>query len=134
MENVKDFRVYFDGHEKDVFRTYFATASITRHLSPQTNLSLIASAFYTKEQERYDIQGQYWLTQTETSENLGVGTYMEHARNYLEANVESAKLMLTHKAGKHEIETGVSYRMEHITEQSREYEMRDSTLSTHTTS
>ena len=96
MENVKDFRVYFDGHEKDVFRTYFATASITRHLSPQTNLSLIASAFYTKEQERYDIQGQYWLTQTETSENLGVGTYMEHARNYLEANVESAKLMLTH--------------------------------------
>ena len=126
MENVKDFRVYFDGHEKDVFRTYFATASITRHLSPQTNLSLIASAFYTKEQERYDIQGQYWLTQTETSENLGVGTYMEHARNYLEANVESAKLMLTHKAGKHEIETGVSYRMEHITEQSREYEMRDS--------
>ena len=126
MENVKDFRVYFDGHEKDVFRTYFATASITRHLSPLTNLSLIASAFYTKEQERYDIQGQYWLTQTETSENLGVGTYMEHARNYLEANVESAKLMLTHKAGKHEIETGVSYRMEHITEQSREYEMRDS--------
>ena len=126
MENVKDFRVYFDGHEKDVFRTYFATASITRHLSPQANLSLIASAFYTKEQERYDIQGQYWLTQTETSENLGVGTYMEHARNYLEANVESAKLMLTHKAGKHEIETGVSYRMEHITEQSREYEMRDS--------
>jgi len=126
MENVKDFRVYFDGHEKDVFRTYFATASITRHLSPQTNLSLIASAFYTKEQERYDIQGQYWLTQTETSENLGVGTYMEHARNYLEANVESAKLMLTHKAGKHEIETAVSYRMEHITEQSREYEMRDS--------
>ena len=126
MENVKDFRVYFDGHEKDVFRTYFATASITRHLSPQTNLSLIASAFYTKEQERYDIQGQYWLTQTETSENLGVGTYMEHARNYLEANVEIAKLMLTHKAGKHEIETGVSYRMEHITEQSREYEMRDS--------
>lgn len=126
MENVKDFRVYFDGHEKDVFRTYFATASITRHLSPLTNLSLIASAFYTKEQERYDIQGQYWLTQTETSENLGVGTYMEHARNYLEANVESAKLMLTHKAGKHEIETAVSYRMEHITEQSREYEMRDS--------
>ena len=126
MENVKDFRVYFDGHEKDVFRTYFATASITRHLSPQTNLSLIASAFYTKEQERYDIQGQYWLTQTETSENLGVGTYMEHARNYLEANVESAKLMLTHKAGKHEIEAAVSYRMEHITEQSREYEMRDS--------
>lgn len=126
MENVKDFRVYFDGQEKDIFRTYFGTLNITRHLSERLMLSAIASAFYTKEQERYDIQGQYWLTQTETSENLGVGTYMEHARNYLEADVESFKLMLNNKSGKHETEAAVAYRMEHISEQSREYEMRDS--------
>ena len=126
MENVKDFRVYFDGHEKDVFRTYFATANVTNHLSENTSISLIASAFSTKEQERYDIQGQYWLTQTETSENLGVGTYMEHARNYLKAHVESFKLMMTHKTKKHETEAAVTYKLEHISEQSREYEMRDS--------
>jgi len=126
LKNVKDFRVYFDGQEKDVFRTYFATASITNHLTEHTDIALIASAFSTKEQERYDIQGQYWLTQTETSENLGVGTYMEHARNYLKAHVESFKLMMTHKTRKHEVEAAVTYKMEHITEQSREYEMRDS--------
>ena len=80
MENVKSFRVYFDGKEKDLFRTFFGTVSITRNFSDKTKLSLIASAFRTDEQEKYDIQGQYWLTQTETSENLGVGTYMEHAR------------------------------------------------------
>lgn len=62
-----------------------------------TKLSLSAAAFHTNEQEKYDIQGQYWLTQTETSENLGVGTYMEHARNYLEATVKSAKLTFNHK-------------------------------------
>ena len=126
MENVKSFRVYFDGHEKDIFRTFFGTLNITRHLTDNTSLSLIGSAFYTKEQECYDIQGQYWLTQTETSEHLGVGSYMEHTRNYLEANVENIKLILNHKAGKHQISAGLSYKIEHIKENSREYEMRDS--------
>lgn len=126
MENVKNFKVYFDGKEKDIFRTYFGMGSLTRHFTENTSLSLIASAFYTKEQEQYDIQGQYWLTQTETSENLGVGTYMDHARNYLEAHVETFKLKLAHKSGKHEFEAGATYKIEHITENSREYEMRDS--------
>ena len=126
MENVKNFKVYFDGKEKDIFRTYFGMASLTRHFTDNTSLSFISSAFYTKEQEQYDIQGQYWLTQTETSENLGVGTYMDHARNYLEAHVETFKLCLAHKAGKHNFESGITYKLEHITENSREYEMRDS--------
>ena len=77
MENVKSFKVYFDGQEKDVFRTFFGSVNITRHFSENTSLSLIGSAFHTKEQETYDLQGQYWLTQTETSENLGVGTYFQ---------------------------------------------------------
>ncbi len=126
LENVKSFKVYFDGKEKDLFRTYFGMLNITRHLTDNTHLSLIASAFYTKEQERYDIQGQYWLTQTETSKNLGVGTYMDHARNYLEANVQTVKLALSHKVRKHEYQAGLTYKIEHITENSREYEMRDS--------
>lgn len=126
MENVKSFKVFFDGQEKDVFRTYFASLSISRKFGEKTKLSLIASAFHTNEQERYDIQGQYWLTQTETSENLGVGTYMEHARNYLKATVKSIKFALEHKTKKHDIQAGLTYRIENITEDSKEYEMRDS--------
>ena len=126
MENVKSFRVYFDGHEKDRFLTYFGTLGITRNITRNTSLSLLGSAFYTKEQEKYDIQGQYWLDQTETSENLGVGTYFEHARNYLTARVMSAKLMLRHKVQKHNVEAAVTLKREHIEENSIEYEMRDS--------
>ena len=126
MENVKSFRVYFDGHEKDRFLTYFGTLGITRNITQNTSLSLLGSAFYTKEQEKYDIQGQYWLDQTETSENLGVGTYFEHARNYLSARVMSAKLMLRHKVQKHNVEAAVTLKREHIEENSIEYEMRDS--------
>lgn len=126
MENVKSFRVFFDGHEKDRFLTYFGTLGITRNITRNTSLSLLGSAFYTKEQEKYDIQGQYWLDQTETSENLGVGTYFEHARNYLSAHVMSAKLMLRHKVQKHNVEAAVTLKREHIEENSIEYEMRDS--------
>ena len=126
LENVKSFMVYFDGWEKDLFRTYFGSFSISHHFTDRTSLSLIGSAYNTREQERFDIQGQYWLTQTETSENLAVGTYFEHARNYLKARVESVKLMFQNKSRRHETEAAVAFKREHIRENSVEYEMRDS--------
>ena len=126
LQNVKSFRVYFDGQEKDLFRTYFGTLGIRRNITDSTSIAVLASAFSTKEQEKYDIQGQYWLTQTETSENLGVGTYFLHARNYLKAHVESVKLMLSHKTKKHNFEGAFTFKREHIEEKSVEYEMRDS--------
>ncbi len=126
MEDVKSFKVYFDGQEKDVFRTLFGTASITRSFGDSTKIKFLTSAFHTKEKEAYDIQGQYWLDDTQSSENLGVGTYMEHARNYLTADVISFKLIGSHKTRKHDLEAGLTYKTEKIKEQSREYEMRDS--------
>ncbi|MBQ8990419.1 MAG: TonB-dependent receptor [Prevotella sp.] len=126
LADVKSFKVYFDGQEKDVFRTLFGTASIARHFNEHTTIKFLTSAFHTKESERYDIMGQYWLDDTQTQENLGVGTYMEHARNYLTADVVSFKLVGNHRTQHHDIEAGVTYKTEHIKEQSREYEMRDS--------
>ena len=126
MQNVKTFKVYFDGQERDIFRTLFGTARLTRSFNANSKISLLYSAFHTKEQETYDIQGQYWLNDAQTQDQLGVGTYMEHARNYLTANVQSLKLMANHKAGKHDWEAGVTVKWEKIEEKSREYEMRDS--------
>ena len=126
MQDVKSFKVYFDGQEKDIFRTLFGTASITYHPTEKTHVKIQAAAFHTKEQETYDIQGQYWLDDTQTSENLGVGTYMEHARNYLTANVENIKLTVNHKAKRHDIEGALTMKWEEIEENAREYEMRDS--------
>ena len=128
MEDVKSFKVYFDGQEKDVFRTFFGSLAVSRLLGSklQTKISLLASAFYSKEQERYDIQGQYWLDDTQTSENLGVGTYMEHDRNYLTSKVASVKMMVNHKSRKHDIEGALTMKFEDIKEKASEYEMRDS--------
>jgi len=126
IADAKSFRVYFDGQEKDIFRTYFGTVSITRSFSDSTKIKFLTSAFHTKEKETYDIMGQYWLDDAQSSENLGIGTYMEHARNYLTADVLSFKLIGTHRTRYHDIEAGFTYKTEHISETSREYEMRDS--------
>ena len=126
MDNVKSFNVYFDGQENDIFKTTSATFGITRQFSPISSISLIASSFTSNEKEQYDIQSQYWLTQTESQENLGIGTFFEHARNYLKANVNILKLILKHNIDKHNIEAGITLKDEHIKEYSNEYEMRDS--------
>ena len=126
QDDVKSFKVYFDGQEKDLFRTYFGALTLRRNLTDRTSVSLIGSAFHTNERETYDISGEYWLTQTETQSSLGVGKYIEYARNYLTADVGSLKLMLDHKTRKHTVQAGFTMKWEKVTENSHEYEMRDS--------
>lgn len=126
LEDIHSLKVYFDGNEKDLFRTYFGTLGITRHFGEKTSLSLLGSAYNSKEKETFDIQGQYWMDEADVVKNLGVGTHMEHARNYLKYNVFSVKLLGEHKSGNHSVKGGVTFKKEKVDEDSREYEMRDS--------
>ena len=126
LTDVKSFKVYFDGQEKDLFRTLFGALNITRRFGKNTSVSLLASAFYTKEQETYDIQGQYWLDDVSNNTNIGVGTYMEHGRNFLTGHVENLKLIARHKTKRHDLEASLAIKFEKVKENSTEYEMRDS--------
>lgn len=126
LADTKEFRVYFDGREKDLFRTYYGAFTLSRNFGKNTSLALLGSAYKTKEQETYDIQGQYWLNELGSQEELGVGTYREHARNYLDATVGNISLRLKSKLGLHDIEAAFAVRQEHFTEKSSEWEMRDS--------
>ena len=51
---------------------------------------------------------------------------MQHSRDYLNANVKSVNLMMRHRTEKHNVEGGITYRIERIRENSAEYEYRDS--------
>ena len=126
LEDVKSFRVYFDGKEEDLFRTLFGTAKLTRRINSRSNLSLAYSAFSTKERETYDIQGQYWLNETNGDEQLGVGTYMEHARNLLTSNTQTLRLAYDLRRREHTMLAGMAWRHESIRENAREWESRDS--------
>jgi len=127
MQDVKDFRVYFDGQEKDKFHTYFGALSTTYNFNRSNSLTLNLSAFKTTEREAYDISGQYWLTQEgEESGGLGIGTYMEHARNHLNASMVNVGLNGRTRLTGHDIRYGALMKFENVKETMREWEFRDS--------
>lgn len=127
MENIRSFKVYFDGQERDLFRTWSGALSVTRHINNHNSLTLQASAFHTKEEVTFDIAGEYWLDAETENESLGVGTYMEHARNYLTGNVQTYALKGRHDLmSGHRLAWGTEVRREVFKEASREWEMRDS--------
>ena len=127
--------VYFDGQEKDLFQTAFGALTLTKKMDNNIKLSLQSSAFQTKENENYDITGQYWLSETPIGNNktdatnsklLGIGTYHEHARNYLTANVFNISHLGSWKIDQHEMQWGLGYQRERINDDLHEWEMRDS--------
>ena len=131
LSDIRHFKVYFDGQEQDQFNTYFGSGYLTRHINNQNNITLRVSAFSTQERETYDITGQYWLGQadddaTDTPENSSIGTYMEHARNYLKANVYALSLQGNHRIERHKILWGAEVKHERIQDRLREWELRDS--------
>ncbi|MBR3431923.1 MAG: carboxypeptidase-like regulatory domain-containing protein [Bacteroidaceae bacterium] len=126
MDNVRHFKVYFDGKEEDRFNTLFGTVKVTRKLKEKQSIGLSFTGFSTRERVTYDIQGQYWLNETNTDDQLGVGTYMEHARNTLKSSSVTLKAAYDAQFGRHKLQTGLSWRHENIEENTREWEYRDS--------
>lgn len=128
--DAKQFTVFFDGHEKDRFETYFGALSLNYRLSRSTNLQLLGSGYLTNELVAYDISGEYWLDEAGTSDvggELGVGRYHEHARNRLKASVLSLALKgETAINQRHTLTYGLSMQGEKIMDRSREWELRDS--------
>jgi hypothetical protein len=133
VSEMKEFTVYFDGQERDVFRTLFGSAALTYTPDERNSLTVQLGGFHTREQETYDLTGQYWLSESTGGEAggtfavaQGVGTYMEHARNRLTAEVLSYALRGRHRLSKGEIEWGMELRKERIKDHIREWELRDS--------
>lgn len=128
--DAKQFTVYFDGHEKDRFETFFGALSLNYRHSQSTEFQLLASEFLTNELVAYDISGEYWLDQAGTSDvggELGVGKYHEHARNRLKASVMALQLRGSTALNRnHTLTYGTDIRHDKIHDRSREWEMRDS--------
>lgn len=134
--DAKQFKVYFDGQEKDKFETWFGALNLAYKPSKKAEYSLLASGFLTNELVAYDISGEYWLDQAGTSGEdnntggiggeLGVGRYHEHARNRLRASVLSFGLKGSNGIAKHNLTYGIQVNAERIHDRSREWELRDS--------
>src|SRR3989339_87834 len=129
-------KIYFDGQELDQFQTF--TGAVSANYRPREKLSLkfIASAYQTKETETFDIQGQYYLNELDRQMgsnslgdsimNIGVGTFLNHARNYLNAFVVSASHLGTLARNDDKLQWGLTAQREMINSKIHEWEMIDS--------
>ena len=132
VNDAKQFTVYFDGHEKDRFETFFGAYTLGYKPSKSTDLSLILSGFLTNELVTYDISGEYWLDQAGTGGEesvggeLGVGRYHEHSRNRLRTSVFEMSLKGETRLKRHTLGYGLTLKRESVMERAREWERRDS--------
>ncbi|MDF1574222.1 MAG: TonB-dependent receptor [Bacteroidales bacterium] len=129
-------KIYYDGQEVDKFDTYLGALSF--HWKPVKGLSLklIGSAFRTSERETFDILGQYWINELDNtidSEtygdsilNIGVGTVLSHARNYLDAYVISVSHLGAYRSGYNHFQWGLSYQNQDFYDRINEWELIDS--------
>lgn len=132
MTSAKNFTVYFDGQEEDLFQTYFGNLSLKFTPCKNLELQLLSSSYYTQEHETYDISGEYWLSDVDGSSTLsvdygmGIGTYHQHARNRLNATVSNLSQIGRYVLSNNELKWGLTYQREHVSEHTNEWELRDS--------
>jgi hypothetical protein len=135
IDEAYKIKIYFDGRESDRYQNWLS--AVTLHFKPKQNirLKLIASAFQTYEAETYDISGEYWLGKLEVfqgsgqgqiTEIMGVGAYLQHARNYLNGTVFNMEHRGYWDKDKSNLSWGLKYQHELFNYSIDEWELQDS--------
>lgn len=129
-------KIYFDGSEEDKFTTMLGALSAKYNPSEKLTLKFIGSVFQTIEEETFDIMGQYWLNELDSQlgsdsfadsiMNIGVGTFLNHARNNLSARVSSLEHKGFYDTKNNLFQWGLKYQQESFIDNISEWEMQDS--------
>ncbi|MEG2067773.1 MAG: carboxypeptidase-like regulatory domain-containing protein [Tannerellaceae bacterium] len=129
-ENAQNLFIDFNGKERDKFQTLFGALTIKHTPNEKTELGLQASAFSSREEESYDISGQYWIneagTEPENDATRAVGNYHEHARNRLNSTVMNLGHYGVSRLKNNTLKWGATVQMERVKDKISEWEKRDS--------
>ena len=136
LEDPTALIVYYNGQEKDKYKTFFSSLTAKINLKKNLILKVIASTFNTVEKEYFDILAQYNLGEVNSSigdENLGevefsegIGAQLNHARNSLDALIFNIENKLYYKVDNNNFEFSVKYSSENIDDRIIEWEIIDS--------
>ena len=142
-EHAKDLSIWYEGQEKDLFRTAFAALSVQGTATKEVDLTFDLSGYYTNEQENFDITGEYVLSgidnpsaegglsgeagpSAEGGLSMATGLYHEHARNALQAGLVTLAHNGSWTRERNELKWGISGQGEFIKDHLSEWRMRDS--------
>jgi hypothetical protein len=136
IANPTELIVYYEGNEKDKFKTTFGALKADYLVNENLNISLSNSVYHTIEEEYYDILANYNLGEVNNdfaSENFGdvsniqnIGSQLNHARNDLDALLFNTKINGTYKKDNYQIDFGLKYQNEDFKDRIKEWEVIDS--------
>ena len=128
--------VYYQGQEKDAYKTYFGALKAAYKVNDNLDIKLIGSSFHTTEQEYFDILAQYRLGEVNSNigdENIGevefsegIGSQINHARNDLDALITTLEHRGDFKKDKNHFQWSIKYTHENIRDRVVEWEVIDS--------
>lgn len=136
FNNALQLRVYYQGQELNKFETF--QGALTGEYRPNENtvLKFIGSSYAANESETFDIIGQYLLNELDNTLgstsygdsliNVGIGGFINHARNYLRANFYRAEHMGVYTSDRNTLKWGVNLQHETIRDRINEWELIDS--------
>ena len=136
INNPQELIVYYEGKEKDKFKTVFGALKGSYKVNENLNVNVTTSSYHTIEEEYYDILASYNLGQVNSdfgSDNFGevdfyegIGSQLSHARNDLDAFINNIEINGTFKKNSHQIDFGVKYQNEDTKDRLNEWEVIDS--------
>ncbi len=128
--------IFFEGQEKDGYKTNFIGLSAINQTSKNLRLKWMLSRFQNKEKESFDIAGAYLFGDRNFDNNstsfgqitnpLGAGFYQNYGRNTLNINVLNASVKGNYDKGLHSIQFGNSIEQTNIQDKLYEWEYQDS--------
>lgn len=128
--------VAFEGQERDGYKTNLIGLSLVHTPNKKLRLKWMVSRFQNKENENFDIAGQYLFGDRDFDQTsstygqivnpLGAGYYQNYGRNELTINVYNANVKGSYTTGKHVIQFGNSIEQTNITDRLKEWEYQDS--------
>jgi hypothetical protein len=128
--------VFFEGQEINAYETFVGAIGSTHNPTDELQLKFIASGTRSVEEERFDVEGAYRLSELDRdlgSDNFGnplttrgIGGFLNHARNFLDVYIGSFEHKGTYYGKGYTVDWGAKGQYELIEDEFSEWQNIDS--------
>ena len=136
LQNAYRLTVFYEGQEVTRYDCFLGSFAAIYTPNADLTLKFVGTAYQSIESETYDLLGEYWIGKLDTDMGKqtfgdvlraeGVGAYLEHARNKMDAIVANGEHLGNYNVGNSFLQWGVKFQYEDILDRMSEWEMIDS--------
>ncbi|MEJ5264715.1 MAG: TonB-dependent receptor [Bacteroidales bacterium] len=124
-------QIFYEGQEVDRYLNTLGAVTILFRPGDKSWYKLIGTAYANNESETFDLLGEYNIGQIDYNnrdsvEKIGVGGFLNHARNFLNSYAYSLQFIGQNSFADNRIRYGITWQTEKIDDRLKEWEIIDS--------